>query len=156
MDGVASRGVTVDTFRGIPLAELLENGAPLFEKARVATRLPPVDINVPLFQALADAGILHVVGMFTPEGQLVGYAACTVGQHPLHGDRNCCTCVSIFVEEGHRQFSGSVELLKRVEELGKAVGANMMLWTVRCGSPLETVLSRRGAVQVDSVFVKDL
>lgn len=147
--------MTVDTFREIPLAELLR-ASELLEKARAATRTPEVGINAPMFQALEAAGILHVIGMFTPEDQLVGYAACTVGQHPLHGDRNCCTCFSIYVEEGHRQLSGSMELLKRVEELGKAVGANMLMWTVRCGSPLEKVLPRRGAVQVDSVFAKDL
>lgn len=147
---------TTDTYREIQLAELLAKEGGLFERARAATNGPPVKLNVPLFEALEVAGILHVLGMFSPEEQLVGYAVFTVGEHPMHGDRNCCVCMSVFVDEGHRQLSGSMELLKRVEQRGKEVGADLMLWTVRSGSPLEKVLPRRGAVPVDTVFGKDL
>jgi GNAT superfamily N-acetyltransferase len=89
------------------------------------------------------------------DGRPVGYSINFVSPH-LHYMRMCMAMNDVlFVAKTHRASLG-IRLLNATEEAARKRGAHLMAWHAKPGTPLESILHRRGCRVQDVVFTKEL
>jgi hypothetical protein len=89
------------------------------------------------------------------DGRAVGYSINFVSPH-IHYMRMCMAMNDVlFVAKSHRASLG-IRLLHATEQAARNRGAHLMAWHAKPGTPLESILRRRGCRLQDLIFTKEL
>ena len=114
-----------------------------------------LDLNVPLYRRLWEAGALLCLAAFV-EDEVVGYTTAVLSPHPFSTSVVMCTVDVLYVAPTHRRGSLPGRLMLEMDKLGKAKGATHVLRLTRAGTDLHKVLARRGYAPADVSMIKEL
>lgn len=146
--------------RPVTCDELLAHGSALFVEHHAEVGLDlladdlhaPLDIDAPGFLALEQAGAVLAFGLFTNAGELVGYAVGVLMKHQFTAQAVCSAC-GLFVRREHRRGGHGAKLMNALEEEAARYEGARVHWHAKQGSTFETVLRRRGARELETIFV---
>ena len=140
--------------RSVSFLDLWSDGQHLFEDhcreledSRVAF-LP--DNN--RYLSLDDLDMLITLGAYI-DGHMIGYSVSVIYRHG-HFDEILATNDSLYVDPSYRRGPIGWKLILSTEKSAQECGVSRMLWTAKCNSNLDMLLSKRRE-QVSSVFSKE-
>lgn len=143
------------TIRNLTIAEYFHLAMPLARDNWQETGFGfPFAPSYAHYAAMEAAGLLVFVGAFDGDN-LVGYCTAIVTGHPYNPDVIMANSDALFVAHDHRGGALPGRLIRFVEREAKARGATRMLWHARAGTPLASVMERRGYRPVDMIVMKE-
>lgn len=116
----------------------------------------PLDPDWGQYTALAAAGILHITSARTEDGELVGYAVCSMAPHIRYKSAKWAEGDVFYLKPEHRKGSAGRRLLQAVEDAMKELGATQMIQKVKTHKDVGAVFERMGYTAIERVFVKEL
>lgn len=111
--------------------------------------------DVAMMQRLQDAGVLFFLAAFD-EAEIIGYSSAMIAPHTYNPAIVCCSSDALFVTKRWRPTSAGARLIIETERVAKRRGAVRMLWHTRAGTPLSSVLERRGYQPADIIVMKEI
>lgn len=106
-----------------------------------------------VYAALEQVGNVVAFGAFDGD-ELIGYSVAILGPH-LHYGFTYAHHDLLYVRPDHRRGSLGLRLMRMTEEAAKARGARFVVWHVKPGSTLESILSRAGYAVEEVVYKKE-
>ena len=94
------------------------------------------------YAELAEMGLLVLLGVFTADSQLVGYASVFLNTH-LHKRHTVAVIDAIFIKKEYRIGRNGLLLIEACEVTAKNKGAKEVLVTAKHGSSFAKILARR-------------
>ncbi len=136
------------TIAEIEAAPNLPEIADEFTAESLLPGLPRTPPNWAAYRALEAANLLHPFGAWV-DGLLVGFVGVLLGPAiPV------ATTERIFVLKAHRKTGAGLKLLKAAEEKARDLGSPGLQIVARSGGDLAQVLTRKGYLESNIVFVK--
>lgn len=113
----------------------------------------PLDIGRDKYQAMCDAGVLHIVTA-RDDGVLVGYHIAIISGH-LHyiGTLHAITDVYFVLPEYRKGFTG-IRLFKFVEVVMRSLGVKKLVTGTKLHLDIGRVLQRLGYAATETVYTK--
>ena len=115
----------------------------------------PFDPDVGAYQRLYDKGMVFAVGAFDGDA-VVGYCAVTVAAHAHNPAVLVAGNDALFVAPAWRNTMVAGKLVRAAEAEASRRGATRFTWHCRAGTPLASMLARRGYTPVDQVVMKEI
>lgn len=115
--------------------------------------LPPPDAKMPSYRHLASLGLLHVLGAWADDGELIGFITIILPVLPHYGVA-VAVSESFFVAKAHRATMAGLRLLGAAEEKARALGSPGLLVSAPYGGKLFELLPKLGYAETNRVFFK--
>ena len=118
--------------------------------------LPPANPNVPMYQAMHQAGALRVLA-FIKDEKMEGFAVVMISP-VAHYSAKLAVMESLYVVPVHRGSGAGWRLIKTAERLAKEAGAVGMFVSAPAGGTLEGVMEseQSGYEHSNTVFFRAL
>jgi L-amino acid N-acyltransferase YncA len=113
----------------------------------------PLDIARDKYQALCDAGVLHIVTA-RDNGVLVGYHVAIVSGH-LHYLSTLHAITDVyFILPGYRRGFTGIRLFKQVEVFMRALGVKKLITATKLHLDMGKILIRLGYTPTETTYTK--
>lgn len=107
------------------------------------------------YRFLEESGIMRTLVAY--EGNVViGYSVNFIQPHLHYSDLISCYNDIVFLSKEKRNSPVGLKLLRATEKAAKEWGADMMLWHVKEGTSIDSILPRLGYCVQDIVYSKTL
>ena len=108
------------------------------------------------YKAMEAAGLMHMLGAFRDDGEIVGFLTLLIAPLPHFGGRLVATTESVFVTAAERKGGPGLALLTEAEHLAHDKGAVGLLVSAPVGGRLAQILPRCGYRETSRVFFRGL
>ena len=116
----------------------------------------PLDPNWEMYRRLFESGVAHVVTARTEEGELVGYAVCSLAPHLRYKDVKWAEGDVFFLRHDHRKGTAGIRLMQAAEQMMRKLGATRLYQKVKLHKDVGKVFERMGYNAIERVYVKDI
>ena len=116
----------------------------------------PLDPDWEGYAQIFGAGLAHVVTARTEEGEMVGYAVCTMAPHLRYKSVKWAEGDVFFLKPLYRRGRTGILLMKAAEEMMRALGADKLYQKVKLHKDVGKVFEHMGYEAIERVYVKDL
>lgn len=117
--------------------------------------LPPPSARWETYAHLEAAGVLHVLGAYDEDGELVGFLSLVVPVLPHYGV-GVAVSESFFVAPAFRRCLAGLRLLAAGEALAVELGSPCLLVSAPSGGNLSELLPKCGYRETNRVFLKQV
>lgn len=108
------------------------------------------------YKAMEAAGLMHMLGAFRDDGEIVGFLTLLIAPLPHFGGRLVASTESVFVTAAERRGGPGLDLLRAAERLAAERGAVGILVSAPVGGRLEKIMPRTGYRETSRVFFRGL
>jgi GNAT superfamily N-acetyltransferase len=145
--------------KAISAIEYLGTAWPLLEEHRQELATNPekmrLDPDVATYAHLEELNRLMSLGVFTDDGEMVGYSINIVARN-LHYDLVMCQNDILYLQKDHRVGATGLKLIRATEDHAKELGCDFMLWHAKPNTSLDKILPRVGYRVQDVMYSKEL
>jgi len=107
------------------------------------------------YRFLEESGIMRTLVAYE-DGIVIGYSVNFIQPHLHYSDLISCYNDIVFLSKEKRNSPVGLKLLRATEKAAKEWGADMMLWHVKEGPSIDSILPRLGYGVQDIVYSKTL
>ena len=107
------------------------------------------------YRFLEESGIMRTLVAYE-DGVVIGYSVNFIQPHLHYSDLISCYNDIVFLSKEKRNSPVGLKLLRATEKAAKEWGADMMLWHVKEGTSIDSILPRLGYGVQDIVYSKTL
>jgi len=107
------------------------------------------------YRFLEESGIMRTLVAYE-EDAVIGYSVNFIQPHLHYSDLISCYNDIVFLSKEKRNSPVGLKLLRATEKAAKEWGADMMLWHVKEGTSIDSILPRLGYGVQDIVYSKTL
>lgn len=107
------------------------------------------------YRFLEESGIMRTLVAYEDD-VVIGYSVNFIQPHLHYSDLTSCYNDIVFLSKEKRNSPVGLKLLRATEKAAKGWGADMMLWHVKEGTSIDSILPRLGYGVQDIVYSKTL